>query len=81
MLMNNDIPSRDGKKWRKIMISIIGDTSDELATLQSIIDAGMVNSNERFTLDVTYKLSSGDNLLVNQYKHIVGSKPKKDENW
>lgn len=36
------------------MISIIGDTSDELAALQSIIDAGVINSNEICTVDVTY---------------------------
>lgn len=58
------------------MISIIGDTSDELAALQSIIDTGVINSNEKVTVDVTYKLSSGDNLLINQYNHIVGSKPR-----
>lgn len=61
------------------MISIIGDTADELAALQSIIDTGVINSNEASTLDVTYKLSSGDILLVNQYNHIIGSKPKEDK--
>jgi len=63
------------------MISIIGDTSDELAALQSIIDTGVINSNEICTVDVTYKLSSGDDLLINQYNHIIGSKQKetKDE--
>lgn len=58
------------------MISIIGDSFDELAALQSIIDAGVINSNETCTVDVTYKLSSGDDLLINQYNHIVGSKRK-----
>lgn len=62
------------------MISIIGDTSDELAALQSIIDAGVINSNETSTVDVTYKLSSGDILLVNRYNHIIGSKPKEAKN-
>lgn len=62
------------------MICIIGDTSDELAALQSIIDTGVINSNEVSTVDVTYKLSSGDILLVNQYNHIIGSKPKEAEN-
>ena len=64
------------------MISIIGDTSDELAALQSIIDAGLINSKGLFTVDTTYKvtyeLSSGDVLLVNQYNHIIGSKPKEE---
>lgn len=62
------------------MISIIGDTSDELAALQSIIDTGVINSNETSTVNITYKLSSGDILLVNQYNHIIGSKPKEAEN-
>lgn len=62
------------------MISIIGDTADELAALQSIINAGVINSNEASTVDVTYKLLSGDILLVNQYNHIIGSKPKEAAN-
>ena len=53
------------------MIHIIGDTADELADLQIILETGMLNSNEETTFDITYKLSSGGNLLVNQYNHIV----------
>lgn len=61
------------------MITIIGDTSDELAALQSIIDAGLINCNDEISaVHVTYKLSSGDLLLINQYDHIVGSKPKEE---
>jgi len=56
------------------MIHIIGDTADELADLQSLIETGMINSNEDTTLDITYKLSSGNILLVDQYNHIVGQK-------
>lgn len=56
------------------MICIIGDTADELADLQTLIEIGVLNSDEESTLDVTYKLSSGDILLVDQYNHIVGSK-------
>lgn len=58
------------------MITIIGDTSDELATLQYIINTGLLNAsndNNLTAVDVTYKLSSGDDLLVNQYDYIVGS--------
>ena len=63
------------------MITIIGDTSDELATLQYIINTGILNAsndNNYVAVDVTYKLSSGDKLLVNQYDYIVGSS-KTDE--
>ena len=60
------------------MIQIIGDSSDELAKLQRIIDSGILNSNipsdEIYKLDIIYKLSSGNALLVNQYDHIVGEK-------
>lgn len=60
------------------MITIIGDSSDELTKLQHIIDSGIFNlkipSGEEYTLDITYKLSSGNILLINQYDHIVGEK-------
>ena len=56
------------------MIHIIGDTTDELAELQMLLEAGMINSNEDTTIDITYKLSSGAILLVDQYNHIVGIK-------
>ena len=58
------------------MISIIGDSADELAKLQLLLDAGALNSDENVALDVTYKLSSGGVLLVDEYNHIVGSEPK-----
>lgn len=64
------------------MVTIIGDTPDELAALQYIINTGILNAsndNNYAAVDVTYKLSSGDKLLVNQYDYIVGSS-KADEN-
>ena len=56
------------------MIVIIGDTADELADLQLLLETGMLNTNEDTTLTITYKLSSGGTLLVDQYDHIVGVK-------
>ena len=61
------------------MISIIGNSVDELANLQSIIETGLLNNDESTTLDVTYKLSSRDILLVDQYNHIVGRKEQKND--
>ena len=63
------------------MIHIIGDTADELADLQILLETGMINSNKDSTLDITYKLSSGDILLVDQYNHIVGRKNKDKEKY
>ena len=56
------------------MITIIGDNPDELADLQDVINTGLLNlkQNNETILDITYKLSSGDKLLVNKYNHIVG---------
>lgn len=56
------------------MIRIIGDTADELADLQLLLEIGTLNSDEDTTLDITYKLSSGGSLLVDQYNHIVGER-------
>jgi len=61
------------------MITITGDTSDELAALQDIIDTGVLNSSDLFTVDVIYKLSSEEKLLVDRYNHIVGSKANKNK--
>ena len=61
------------------MIYIIGDTSDELADLQTLLETGMVNGNKDTTLNITYKLSSGGILLVDQYNHIVGEKEQESE--
>jgi len=60
-------------------IYIIGDTSDELADLQTLLETGMVNGNKDTTLNITYKLSSGGILLVDQYNHIVGEKEHESE--
>ena len=59
------------------MINIIGDTYQELADLQTIIESGIINTKERLSVDATYKLRSGDNLLIDQYDHIIGSKARK----
>lgn len=56
------------------MIQIIGDTVDELADIQKLLETGMLNSNETGAIDVTYKLSSGNVILADQYNHIVGEK-------
>lgn len=63
------------------MIHIIGDTADELANLQILLETGMLNSSKNVTLDINYKLSSGNILLVDRYNHIVGEKEtSNDEN-
>ena len=59
------------------MIHITGDTADELADLQKLLETGMLNGNKDTTIDITYKLSSGDTLLVDKYNHIVGQKEQK----
>ena len=56
------------------MIYIIGDTAEELADLQILLETGILNSNEYTTIDITYKLSSGSTLLTDQYNHIVSKK-------
>lgn len=63
------------------MIHIIGDTADELANLQILLETGILNSKNDITLDTNYKLSSGNILLVDRYNHIVGEKEiSNDEN-
>ena len=65
------------------MITIIGDNPDELADLQDVIERGILNTkrNDEITLDVSYKLSSGDQLLVNKYNHIIGSIEKENKDF
>ena len=65
------------------MITIIGDNPDELADLQDVIERGILNTkrNDEITLDVSYKLSSGDQLLVNKYNHIIGSIEKDNKDF
>ena len=60
------------------MITIIGDTAEELSQLQDIIETGILNirSVEMDSLECTFELSSGDLLLYDQYKRIIGSKKK-----
>lgn len=60
------------------MIHIVGDAADELASLQILLETGMLNSNKDITLDINYKLSSGNILLVDQYNRIVGEKEIKE---
>lgn len=62
------------------MINIVGDTWEELANLQTIIDTGILNYDEIFNVDVNYKLLSGDSLLINKYNHIVGAKKESNDN-
>ena len=62
------------------MINIVGDTWEELANLQTIIDTGILNYDEMFNVDVNYKLLSGDSLLINKYNHIVGVKKVSNDN-
>ena len=61
------------------MIHITGDTADELAGLQILLEAGMINNDEDIKLHITYSLSSDNFLLVNQYNHIVGETEGKKE--
>lgn len=62
------------------MIQIIGDTFEELADLQTLLEAGKLNYHEKkIKVYATFKLSSGGTLYVDQYNHIVGSnEPYKD---
>ena len=65
------------------MITIIGDNPDELADLQDVIESGLINikHNDEITLDVTYKLSSGNELIYNKYNHIIGSIEKENKDF
>ena len=56
------------------MITIIGDTYEEIAVLQSVINTGMLNAHDTSgtILDTTYKLSSGNLILTDEYRNIVG---------
>lgn len=58
------------------MINIIGDTYQELADLQTIIESGINNTEEKLSVTTRFELRSGDILLANQYNHIVGSKAR-----
>jgi hypothetical protein len=60
------------------MITIIGDTTEELIQLQDLIETGILNigSAKMDNLECTFELSSGDLLLYDQYKRIIGSKKK-----
>ena len=62
------------------MIQIIGDTFEELADLQTLIETGQLNYHEKkIKIYTTFKLSSGGTLFTDQYGHIVGSgEPYKD---
>ena len=66
------------------MITIVGDNFEELALMQDIIDSGIINittNSSKDDIDVTYKLSSGNILLVNKYNHIVGEKKSESVRW
>lgn len=57
------------------MIQIIGDTADELSDLQTLIETGKLNYHEeKIKVSATFRLSSGNTLLVDQYNHIIGEK-------
>lgn len=62
------------------MIQIIGDTFEELADLQTLIETGKLNYHEKkIKVYAMFKLSSGGTLYVDQYNHIVGcNEPYKD---
>lgn len=62
------------------MITIIGDTHEELAILQSVINTGILNDHDMFgrTFDATYKLSSGNLILTDKYGNIVGEKSEQE---
>lgn len=46
------------------MIRIIGDTFEELANLQLLLESGQLNFRKGITANVTFELSSGGTLLV-----------------
>ena len=57
------------------MITIIGDTPEELAALQSVINTGILNSHDisKITLLTTkYELLSRNLILTDEYGNIVG---------
>ena len=58
------------------MITIIGDTHEELAAFQSVINTGILNVHNisGIAFDTTYKLSSGNLILTDNYGNIVGEK-------
>lgn len=62
------------------MIQIIGDTFEELADLQTLLETGKLNYHEeKIKVKATFKLSSGGTLFFDKYGHIVGSsEPYKD---
>ena len=61
------------------MIHIIGDTFEELADLQTLLETEQLNFRKDIKVDVTYELSLGGTLLVDKHNHIIGSsEPYKD---
>lgn len=62
------------------MITIIGNTYEELAVLQSVINTGILNDVDMsgITFDTTYKLLSGNLILTDKYGNIVGEKSKSE---
>ena len=64
---------------RKNIITIIGDTYEELAVLQSVINTGILNDHDRSEIifDTTYKLSSGNLIMSDEYGNIVGEREEK----
>ena len=61
------------------MIVITADTVYELAYLQKLIETGVLNSDKKATINVTYRLSSDDILLIDKYNSIVGSKSRDED--
>ena len=53
------------------MIFISGETADELADLQKLLESGALSSDEGITLHINYSLSADGILLFDQYNHIV----------
>lgn len=63
------------------MIQIIGDTTDELADVQALLEVGKLNCNKDIKVNAAFKLSSGGcTLLIAQYSHKEVRRQNNDTN-
>lgn len=63
------------------MIQIIGDTTDELADVQTLLTVGKLNCHKDIKVNAAFKLSSDVTctLLIAQYSHKVKKGEQSDE--
>lgn len=64
------------------MIQIIGDTTDELADVQTLLTVGKLNCHKDIKVHAAFKLSSDITctLLIAQYSHKVKRRQNNDTN-